>query len=55
MLPVGNETILLAEDEDTVRSLMAAILGEQGYSVIEACDGQHAIEIANTPARSIYY
>ena len=53
-LPVGNETILLAEDEDTVRSLMVTILGEQGYTVIEACDGQHAIEIANRHSGEIH-
>jgi two-component system, cell cycle sensor histidine kinase and response regulator CckA len=53
-LSVGYETILLVEDEDTVRSLMATILGERGYSVIEACDGQHAIEIANRHSGEIH-
>ena len=42
-LPVGTETILIAEDEDRVRSLAAAVLAQQGYSVIEACDGQEAL------------
>ncbi|HYL38370.1 MAG TPA: response regulator, partial [Bryobacteraceae bacterium] len=45
-LPVGTETILLAEDEERVRSLAASLLGQQGYQVIEACDGQEAIEKA---------
>jgi CheY-like chemotaxis protein len=45
-LPVGNEVILLAEDEERVRSLAARVLAQQGYKVIEACDGQQALEIA---------
>jgi len=42
-LPVGTETILLAEDEERVRSLAAGVLAQQGYTVIEACDGQEAL------------
>src|SRR5258708_5953677 len=45
-LPAGNEVVLLAEDEERVRSLAARVLGQQGYKVIEACDGQQALEIA---------
>jgi PAS domain S-box-containing protein len=45
-LPVGTETILLAEDEDRVRSLTVAVLTQQGYTVIEACDGQEALALA---------
>jgi PAS domain S-box-containing protein len=35
-LPVGSEVILLAEDEERVRSLAARVLAQQGYKVIEA-------------------
>jgi PAS domain S-box-containing protein len=45
-LPVGTETILIAEDEDRVRSLAVAVLAQQGYTVIEACDGQEALALA---------
>jgi PAS domain S-box-containing protein len=40
----GTETILLAEDEEAVRKLMKLVLEEAGYKVIEAVDGQEAIE-----------
>jgi CheY-like chemotaxis protein len=44
-LAVGSETILLAEDEELVRSLSRKILEACGYRVIEACDGVEALEI----------
>ncbi|HPX61504.1 MAG TPA: ATP-binding protein [Deltaproteobacteria bacterium] len=40
----GTETILLAEDNQEVRGLMRSILEEFGYTVIEAADGEEAIE-----------
>ena len=39
----GTETILLAEDDDTVRDLIVMVLRGQGYSVIEAVDGEDAV------------
>ena len=42
----GRETILLAEDEDTVRRLATRILERAGYNVIAASDGQQAIDLA---------
>ncbi|PIV41722.1 MAG: hypothetical protein COS28_04725, partial [Nitrospirae bacterium CG02_land_8_20_14_3_00_44_33] len=39
-----GETILIAEDEKAVRELMKLELEEAGYKVIEAVDGQEAIE-----------
>jgi two-component system cell cycle sensor histidine kinase/response regulator CckA len=40
----GTETILLAEDEVTVRELHKMILEGAGYRVVEAVDGQDAID-----------
>lgn len=42
--PRGTEMILLAEDNEEVRKITRTILEEFGYSVIEAVDGEDAIE-----------
>lgn len=39
----GTETILVAEDEESVRKLMKEALEEYGYKVIEAADGEEAV------------
>jgi two-component system, cell cycle sensor histidine kinase and response regulator CckA len=39
-----GETILLAEDDTMVREVLAKVLRGQGYRVIEAIDGQAAID-----------
>jgi CheY-like chemotaxis protein len=38
----GSETVLLVEDDPEVRSLVAIILRDAGYRVIEAADGEEA-------------
>jgi CheY-like chemotaxis protein len=40
----GTETILFAEDDPDIRRIVREILGMSGYSVIEATDGQNAVE-----------
>jgi two-component system, cell cycle sensor histidine kinase and response regulator CckA len=40
----GSETILVAEDNEDVRRLIKSILSKYGYQVIEASDGQDAID-----------
>ena len=46
-------TILLAEDDHTIRHLMRAALERAGHTVLEARDGEHALEIASRLAGSI--
>ncbi len=40
----GNEIILLAEDDIGTRGIMKTLLQEYGYNVIEAVDGDDAVE-----------
>jgi PAS domain S-box-containing protein len=42
----GTETILAVEDEIEVRKLVAEILKGQGYTVIEASNGEEAVKVA---------
>jgi two-component system cell cycle sensor histidine kinase/response regulator CckA len=43
--PQGSETILVAEDEEGVRSLICAVLRGQGYLVLEAGNGEEALAL----------
>jgi PAS domain S-box-containing protein len=42
-MPVGSETLLIAEDDDSVRAMSKSILTEFGYKVIEAVDGEDVV------------
>ncbi len=41
----GTETILLVEDEDPVRNLVASVLQSYGYQVLTAQNGEEALEL----------
>ena len=43
----GSETVLLVEDESSVRDLVHEVLKKQGYRVLVACDGEQAIALAD--------
>jgi PAS domain S-box-containing protein len=43
--PRGSETILVVEDEPSVRELVAALLRHYGYRVLQAANGPEALEI----------
>jgi two-component system cell cycle sensor histidine kinase/response regulator CckA len=43
--PRGTETILLVEDEESVRELVRKVLQRHGYTILEAADGEEAVEI----------
>ena len=52
-LPRGKETILLVEDEDMVRSLTRKLLTLHGYHVVEASQGEAAVQISRQHPESI--
>ncbi|RMF61080.1 MAG: PAS domain S-box protein [Calditrichaeota bacterium] len=41
----GSETILLVEDDESVRKLAKEILEQNGYRVLEASDGEEALKL----------
>ena len=41
----GDETILLAEDDESIRNLAEKILSSYGYKVLAARDGEEAVDI----------
>jgi PAS domain S-box-containing protein len=49
----GNETILVVEDEELVRLLVASVLGECGYKVQQASNGSEALAIWQQHAAEI--
>ena len=44
--PRGTETILLVEDQEGIRDLARPFLQESGYKVLEASDGEAALQVA---------
>jgi len=51
---LAGETILLVEDQKSVRSFTGAVLKEYGYHVIEASDGDEATAVAEEYAGEIH-
>ncbi|WP_336634182.1 response regulator transcription factor [Lysinibacillus fusiformis] len=42
---MSNETILIVDDEKEIRNLIAIYLKNEGYQVIEACDGEEGLQL----------
>jgi DNA-binding NtrC family response regulator len=49
----GEGVVLLVEDDAAVRALARRTLEQRGFHVIEAEDGEQALEFASTPAQHI--
>jgi two-component system, cell cycle sensor histidine kinase and response regulator CckA len=52
-MPHGKETVLIAEDDDAIRKLLADILEPLGYIVITAHSGAEALRLAETTGRGV--
>jgi two-component system, cell cycle sensor histidine kinase and response regulator CckA len=52
--PQGRETVLVAEDEQGVRMLVTIYLGNLGYKVISAPDGDDALALARSYGGEIH-
>jgi len=50
----GRETILLVENEDSLRALTLELLEARGYTVLEAANGVQALELAEQYPGSIH-
>ena len=46
--PEGQRTVLVVDDEPTIRMLVAEVLVEQGYTVVEAGDGAGAMALLSS-------
>ncbi len=53
-MPRGDETVLLVEDEPEVRDLAREILEGSGYTVLQACDAQEALLMAERRSGPIH-
>jgi signal transduction histidine kinase/CheY-like chemotaxis protein len=52
-LPSGDETILIAEDEPNVLKFIVDILSPLGYNVLEATNGEDAIQLSHAQKNKI--
>ena len=52
--PGGNETILLVEDEPSLRSVVARGLASKGYNVLQAENGARALDVADAHKAPIH-
>jgi two-component system cell cycle sensor histidine kinase/response regulator CckA len=50
----GNETILLVDDEPSLRSLVARALTSKGYNVLQAENGARALDVADAHKAPIH-
>ena len=50
----ANFVILVVDDEVAVRALIANVLRREGYQVLDASNGQHALEIMKAHAGPVH-
>jgi CheY-like chemotaxis protein len=50
----GTETILVVEDDESMRMLISTVLRQNGYEVLEAAEGHTALTLAHADGRSLH-
>jgi PAS domain S-box-containing protein len=53
-MPRGAETILIAEDEESIRNMLQSFLQSIGYTVFTACNGKEALRFAEAHKNHIH-
>jgi two-component system cell cycle sensor histidine kinase/response regulator CckA len=48
------ETILVVEDADVIRKMVSAMLAQGGYTVLEAADGQEALQVLEVQSGPVH-
>lgn len=46
MLPPGSATVLVCDDDASIRTVVGESLSGHGYTILEAASGEHALELA---------
>jgi two-component system cell cycle sensor histidine kinase/response regulator CckA len=54
MAPAPPETILVCDDEHSVRNFVCTLLTRHGYQVLEAQNGKHALDVAEAHDGTIH-
>jgi two-component system, cell cycle sensor histidine kinase and response regulator CckA len=49
----GSETVLIAEDQESIREMARQTLLSLGYRVLSACDGQEALRLCEKEAPAL--
>jgi two-component system cell cycle sensor histidine kinase/response regulator CckA len=50
----GTETILVVDDEEAMRAIMADFLGQLGYNILSAAEGMQALKMAEEYSGTIH-
>jgi DNA-binding response OmpR family regulator len=53
MAPMDQRTVLVVEDDAAIRTLIAELLDEAGYAVLEAACGRQALRLAHEHVPSV--
>lgn len=46
--PQARATVLVVDDEDALRGLLARVLAQAGFAVLEAADGERALQVVRS-------